>query len=564
MTDEELAGPLPERPHPEASPMRALALALAAATLLAALASARSQADSAGPRTTPQPAVPDTQRARPGQFAPVPAAGSLPAEPQGGAPMHTGPAPGAAPPRDYVAEVRSNFTPESRAYSVAHTALEFVAPFYSVLVALILLASGLSAKMRDVAHDVARGRYPRVLVYFALFSAATFVLTLPLAWVGDYALEHRYELSTQSLGGWLGDQVKSLLMQVALFGVVPVLAVAYRRLELSPRRWWLWFSALTLPLLTAGVLITPLVVEPAFNKFTPLRDAHLRDRILALAARADIPARRVDQVDMSRQTSKYGAYVSGFGPSQHVVLWDTTLRGMDESEILYVTGHEIGHYAMHHIWKGIAFDTALGVVLFFLTWLIARPLVRRLGPGWGFDELHDLAAMPLLAAVLGLVFVALSPVLDAYSREVEHEADAYGLEITRDNDAAARAFIKLASQNRADPEPSTFVKCVLFDHPPLVERVRFAASYHPWTEGRPNRFFHEPAPAHARSGVAQPRRMTVRQEGAVRLAASRGAATTEAKRGACSPASRRQGAIPSDSKTAVEPAALTIARRFSS
>jgi STE24 endopeptidase len=410
------------------------------------------------------------------------------AQPAGGA-LDSGAAVAPVPPRDYVAQIRNDFTPESRAYSSTRTALAFVEPLYTIIVALVLLSSGLSARMRDLAGDLAKRRYPRMLVYFVLYSVAAGVLMLPFLWAGDFALEHRFGLSNQSLGGWFGDQAKAFVLQIVFLGVLPILALAYRRLESSPRRWWLWFAGWSFPLITATVLIQPLVIEPAFNKFTPLRDAHLRDRILALAARADIPAGRVDEVDRSAQTNKYNAYVSGFGASQHIVLWDTTLRGMDEREILFVTGHEIGHFKLGHIWKGIVIDSLLSVGVFLLTWLIARALAQRFGPSWGFTQLHDLASLPMLAAVLNTVVFIVTPAYNAFSREAEHEADVYALEITRDNDAGARSYIKLGAQNRSDPEPSTFVKWVLFTHPPLIERVRFATEYRPWREGRPNRFF---------------------------------------------------------------------------
>ena len=475
-------------------------------------------------------------------------------------------APGApAESRDYVAEIRANFTPQSRAYSSSRSAIGFVEPCYAILVAVFLLFSGLSARMRDIANDLFKSRYLRVLVVVTLLSAATFVLGLPLLWATDFALEHRYGLSNQPLGGWFGDQLKGLLLQVVFLGVIPIVALAYRRIELNPRRWWLWFAGFSLPLITAFILIQPLVIEPVFNKFTPLQDVHLRDRILALAARADIPASRVDQVNQSVQTNKYNAYVSGFGASQHIVLWDTTLRGMDEREILFVTGHEIGHYKLGHIWKGIALVSLLSVFFFYFTWLLARWLLRRFGASWGFTELHDLASMPLLSIVLSTVMFLCSPPFNVYSRRIEHEADVFALEITHDNDAGARSFIKLGSQNRSNPEPSAFVKWMQYTHPPLIERVRFAIEYHPWLEGRPNRFFHEKPRAAADAGADQPpTRMMVRQAGAFSAAASRGAATTEAKRGATSPGSRRHPMMASASNTVLVPALRTVARRPSS
>jgi Zn-dependent protease with chaperone function len=248
-------------------------------------------------------------------------------------------------------------------------------------------------------------------------------------------------------------------------------------------------AAGTLPLIVAGALLQPLVIDPLYNRFTPLRDQHLKERILDLAARAGIPGRNVYEVDKSAQTVKYNAYVSGFGPSQRIVLWDTMLRGMDEDEILFVMGHEMGHYRLGHIWKGIALYSALSFFFFFLVARVAGWAAARFGAHWGIRDLGDVAAIPLLAATMSLLAMVTQPVVNGFSRAIEHESDVFAVEVTRDNDAGARAFLKLGSQNRSNPEPSAFVTLFLYTHPPLIERIRFAQAYRPWVEGRANRYF---------------------------------------------------------------------------
>jgi Zn-dependent protease with chaperone function len=398
------------------------------------------------------------------------------------------------PPRDYVAEARANFTPENRAYSGTRTVLGFVAPLYGLLMALLILFSGLAAKMRDIAHDLGQRLYVRVLVFLTLFTLVDFVLGFPLTWYQGFALEHQYRLSTQSFGGWIADQGKSAMVGIVFFGIVPILWLAYRALRRWPRGWWLAMSIGTLPLIVAGALIQPLVIDPLYNEFTPLRDRRLEARILELAARAEIPGRNVYEVDKSAQTVKYNAYVNGFGASQRIVLWDTTLKGMQEDEILFVMGHEMGHYKLGHIWKGIAAYSLLSVLLFFLAARLTGWAVRRFGPRWGFTELSDVASMPLLSAAISLLTLFAQPAINGYTRRVEHEADVFALEVTRDNDAGARAFLKLGSQNRSDPEPPSWITFFQYTHPPLMRRIRFALEYRPWERGRPNQYFHGPPP----------------------------------------------------------------------
>ena len=396
----------------------------------------------------------------------------------------------AASPPDYVAEVRANYTDENRGYQGTRVALAFLEPFYALMVGVVVLFSGLAARIRDVAHAMGRTRYVRVLVYVTLYCALAFLFAYPLEWYRGFALEHQYGLSHQGYGAWLSDQLKGLAFSIATLGLLPILSLAFRTMEKSPRRWWLWLTAATLPIAIAATLLQPIVFEPAFNKFRPLQDAALRTRILDLAGRAGISSRNVLEADKSRQTNRYNAYVSGFGASQRIVLWDTMLRGMKEDEILYVMGHEMGHYRLGHIWKGILVASVMSIAFFFLLFVLSRAAIRRFGDRWGFHEVHDVAAIPLLTLIAALLSFAAQPLSHARSRQVEHEADAFGLEVTRMNDAGARALIKLGSQNRSNPEPSPIVKAFLYSHPPLVERVRFATEYRPWERGVPNRYFH--------------------------------------------------------------------------
>ena len=390
---------------------------------------------------------------------------------------------------DYVAQVRANFTPRSRAYARTRTMLDFVEPLAGIAIALLLLVSRLSARMRDLAHRVSRRRYFRVLVYLVLFSLVTGALQFPLTWYEDFSLEHQYGLSNQSFLAWLIEQAKDLIVGVVVFGGLGLIALAYAAIAKSPRRWWLWLALGTLPVIVTGVLLEPLVIDPLYNQFVPLQDQQLRTRILALAAEAGIPARHVFQVDKSRQTKKLNAYVSGWGASQRIVLWDTTLQAMKTDEILFVMGHEMGHYRLAHIWKGILFVFALAFGLFYVSAVVMNAVVRRFGDRFGLRELSDIASLPLFAATLTLASMVALPLSNSFDRAIEHEADVFALELTHLNDAGARAFIELGALNRSDPEPSRIVEIFQYTHPPLIERIRFALGYRPWDRGVPNRFY---------------------------------------------------------------------------
>ena len=400
------------------------------------------------------------------------------------APVATAPAP-----RDYVAEARASFTPENHEYQRIRVVLNLLSPLVGVAAGLLLLFTGLAQRFRDFARARARGRWGRVLVFFTLYSLAMFVVLLPLAWYDDFALEHRFGLTDQTLSAWGADQLKALAFQIVGVGVIPLLALAWRAVETSPRRWWLWLALGTLPVATAIVVLQPLVFDPLFNHFTPLHDVALRAQILALGARADVPAKDVYEVDMSARTKKINAYVSGFGGSQRIVLWDTALKSLANDEILFVMGHEMGHYVLKHIWKGLLSVAVGAFAAFWLVGWLVRAFLGAFSERLGIREAGDLAAIPLVIAMLSLVSWLGEPISNAISRGVEHEADVFALELTHDNDAGARSFLKLAQGNRSDPEPAPWVELMLYTHPPLGDRIRFALAYRPWAEGKPNRFY---------------------------------------------------------------------------
>lgn len=456
------------------TPEAVLPIRRTAALLLVAVAFAF-----AAPRAGAQPAPPA------GAFAPADSATV-------GAPRAAADGPAEAPPpgRDYVAEARAAFTPVNRSYQDARVVLQFVGPLYGALVTLLLLFTGLSARFRDIAHALGHRSYVRVLVYFTLFATTSAVLGLPIAWYEEFALEHQYGFSTQSLSGWFLDSLKGLVFLLVMFGVVPLLSLVWGVVRAHPRGWWWRVAAGTLPFALAATILQPLVFEPIFNRFEPLRDEGLRADILALVERAGVPAKHVYQVDMSRRTTKLNAYVSGFGASQRIVLWDTTLEAMERDEILAVVGHEMGHYVLNHVWKILVVIAVGAFGVLWVTARIARWLLAAFGRRWGADGPGDLAAMPALMLALSVTMVFARPGIGALSRVIEHESDVYTLELTRDNDATARAFLALARDNRSNPEPSPWVEFLFYDHPPLGDRIRFALSYRPWERGQPNRYFH--------------------------------------------------------------------------
>jgi len=364
---------------------------------------------------------------------------------------------------------------------------------WGLLVPAAFLFTGFSARIRDFAQRLGRKWFFTVALYFIIYLVINFVINLPLSWYEDFVREHAYGLSNQTFGKWLGDALKGLLVG-ALIGSL-VIWVPYLLLSYSPRRWWLYTGLLSLPFMILMMLILPIWIAPLFNKFGPMKDQALEAKILALAERAGIAGSRVFEVDMSTDTKKVNAYVAGLGNTKRIVLWDTLLAKLDESEVLFVMGHEMGHYVLGHIWQGILIGSVFVTGLLYAIHRTAGWLIDRYKARFGFDRLADIASLPLIILLFSLAGLITGPLGLAYSRHCEHQADRFGLEITQNNHAAASAFAKLQIENLGVPRPGLLYKTWRASHPPVGERIDFANEYRPWEKNQPlvyGKYFRDP------------------------------------------------------------------------
>ncbi len=357
---------------------------------------------------------------------------------------------------------------------------------WGMLIPVLILFTGISARIRTWAHALGRRWFLIVGIYVAILMLICFALNLPLSYYEDYVRQHAYGLSNQSLAKWWSDSLKSLAISV--LGGFLFLWIPYLVVKRSPRRWWLYNSLLSIPFLMFVLLISPILIDPLFNDFGPMKDKALEAKILALADRAGIEGGRVYEVNKSVDTSAVNAYVTGILQSKRIVLWDTILAKLSDRELLVVMGHEMGHYVLNHILTGLIFSFFLILAVLYLTWRTAGALIRKYKDRFGFELLSDVASLPLLALLVGVFLFSLSPLALAFSRYQEHEADRFALEITRDTHAAAMAFIKLQQQNLSIPRPGLLYRVWRLSHPAIGDRIDFCNKYHPWRTGQPMRY----------------------------------------------------------------------------
>jgi STE24 endopeptidase len=375
--------------------------------------------------------------------------------------------------------------PSERAmrYYRSGNVLWFVEQAWSIAVLVLLLATGLSASLRNAARRIGRNWFFTIVVYFALFTIVTTIVDLPLSYYTEYVREHAYGLSNQTFGKWSGDTLKSLAV-ACIVGAL-VMWVPYLLLRKSPRRWWLYTAIALMPFIVLANLVAPIWIAPLFNKFEPMQDKALEQKILSLAGRAGIEGSRVYQVNKSVDTKTLNAYVAGLFGTKRIVLWDTTLKRMTDRELLFVMGHEMGHYVLHHVWQAIAFSVLILAASLYVAYRTADAVIARYGSRWGFTSLADVASLPLLLLLMSAFGLVVTPLELAFTRHLEHEADRFGLEITQTNHSAGTAFVKLQQDALANPRPGLLYKIFRESHPPLGERIDFANQYHPWTTGQP-------------------------------------------------------------------------------
>ncbi len=372
----------------------------------------------------------------------------------------------------------------------------FAAPAWGIVSLLLLLQLRIVARLRNVAVNLSKNRWVQGFTFFFEFLLLTTLLGLPID-LYDQHIRRAYGLSVQGWGSWFGDQGKSFGLAFVLGGLgVMLLFWLIRRF---PRRWWLWLWFPTMAFTILAVFASPYIIEPLFNKFEPLTKTNPElvtqlERVVAKGKGIDIPPERMFLMKASDKVTTLNAYVTGFGASKRVVVWDTSIAKGTPDEILLIFGHEMGHYVLGHIVTGILFSFVVVLVSFFLGFHFFQFLLRRFGPQWRIPAQDNWAALAVFVLVLSVIGFFTSPIESAFSRAHEHAADVYGMEVVHgviaDPQATGRASFQLLGENSfTAPDPSPLVEFWTGSHPPIWLRAAFAKHYDPWAPGENPKYF---------------------------------------------------------------------------
>ena len=357
---------------------------------------------------------------------------------------------------------------QAKQYSRSKTRLTIVQLFLTAFFLITMLFSGVSPVLKGLVVSWSRNFYLQVGSYLAVFAGIHYLLFLGLDFYGGFLLEHKFQLSNQTVFGWLKKSIKKGLLSLLLF--LTAGEVLYFFLRHFPNHWWLLTTA-AWPLLTIVLgKITPVLIIPLFYKCSPIANSELKERLLSLGKNCGVGIKQVFEVQLSKDTRKANAAVAGLGKGRRILLGDTLLKGYCDEEIEAIFAHELGHVRLLHTWKILGFGAAVSLASFYLTFLLFNEGLRFLA----FDGICDISAFPLLALILMAVGLILMPIQHGYLRHLEKQADMFAIGHIQNKDSFASAMTKLGNQNLADPSPSRLEELLLYDHPPISKRLRYA------------------------------------------------------------------------------------------
>jgi STE24 endopeptidase len=375
---------------------------------------------------------------------------------------------------------------KAEALYTTRTVLYLFGMVFGIVVLCVLLKLRVAPAFRDLAERVSQNSFLQALIFVPLLTLLMAIISLPID-IYEQRISRAYGLSVQSWVSWAGDWCKA--EAVSLVILVPVVFGLVRVIRKSPQRWWFYFWMLTLPFLVLLIFVAPVILDPIFNKFEPLENKQpvLVGEIEKVTHRGglSIPRDRMFEMEASEKVTTYNAYVTGIGATKRVVVWDNTSRDLTIPETLFVFGHEMGHYVLNHVYKGLAFFAILMLAGFWLGRRIVLAMLAKWGKAWDIRDIDDLAALPVLMLALSLLSLVGEPIGNAFSRHIEHQADIYGLEVTHglfpnNREVAASAFQKLGEKSYDYPTPNPLLVFWSYSHPSIPDRIQFALHYDPW------------------------------------------------------------------------------------
>lgn len=362
-------------------------------------------------------------------------------------------------------------SPEQRAKSDAYFEggywLQLWQLLYGLAVAGLLLFSGISTRMRNLARRISSRPWWTTFFYVIFWLIVGGLLSLPMTIYADFFREHQYGLATQNFTDWSFDQLKELMVSLVIAPLI--LSLLYVGIRRTGARWWIWASGGAFVFILFFAMIFPVVFAPIFNDYKPLREGPVRESVLSLARANMVPTTNVVEFDASKQTTRISANVSGFLNTTRISLNDNLLDKTSTPEIHAVLGHEMGHYVLNHSLRGVIYLVLVLTLGLFVVHVVFDRLLMRWGPRLGLEGRADPAALPLALGILSVFFFFATPLTNSITRQSEAEADAFGLNAAREPNGFAMAAMRLSTYRKI--KPGALEEIIFYDHPSGYARV---------------------------------------------------------------------------------------------
>ena len=375
---------------------------------------------------------------------------------------------GVTVPPEFKGALDATLLKKSQGYLIDQTKLGATESAFMSLTIIIFLFGGLLDRYSAWIAGLTLPFLMAGWTFFILLSLAAQVLAIPFNLFNVFKLERRYGFATTTARLWLLDLVKEVAISFVILSLLTCAGLWL--VGRSPHYWWLWFWAVIFSFSIVLTYISPYVIEPLFNKFTPLEDETLRQRILDLAGKAGISARKVLKMDASKRSRHSNAYFTGLGKTKRIVLFDTLLEGTSHGEILAVLAHEIGHWKRHHVLKSLLMFEAVTLAGLYLLFCVTQTgLLTSL-----FRIRADTFFSRVTVAIFlgGMLVFLLRPIMMTFTRRMEREADRFSFEVMQGAADLINALVKLSKDNLSNPYPHPLYVAFHYSHPPVLERIR--------------------------------------------------------------------------------------------
>lgn len=362
---------------------------------------------------------------------------------------------------------------KTQKYEAEKTGISIVSSIFGNIVTIIFIFGGVLDIYNSWIASLNLSFVVSGWLFFVLLGCAGEILSAPFSLYNTFKIENKYGFNTMTPGLWMADFIKTLLISAILLSFL--LFAGLWLIQRSPGYWWLWVWGFLFAFSIFIMYISPYVIEPLFNKFTPVEDRQLRDRLTALTSKAGIHANKVLRMDASKRSRHSNAYFTGIGKTKRIVLYDTILESMNHNEILAVLAHEIGHWKKKHLLKTLAaFEVFSLIALYFASKVVQSGLLVKI---FEIDSETLFAKFVILAFLAGIFSLPFKPLANFFLRRHERQADRYSYKLTKDADSMESALIKLSKENLSNLYPHPLYVAMHYSHPPVLERIRYLKGF---------------------------------------------------------------------------------------